>query len=76
MLTRGSFGLDQEEAEQIDERLEAPPSTGAADPAVTSPEHRPKLRSAIEQVVEADGKVMPAETESLELIRDVVSGDA
>ncbi len=37
MLTRGSFGLDQEEAEQIDERLEAPPSTEAADPTVTSP---------------------------------------
>lgn len=72
----GSFGLNDEETAQIERWLELPPPAEEVDPTMISPEHRQMILSALEQVVEADGKVVPAESESLQLFRDLMTGDA
>ena len=72
----GSFGLNDEENAQIEKWLELPPPAEEVDPTMISPEHRQVILNALEQVVKADGKVVPAESESLQLFRDLLSGDA
>ena len=69
----GSLRLTDGETAQVEQWLELPPRAEELDPTTVPPDHRQMILTAIEQMVAADGKVVPAESESLQLFRDLVS---
>ena len=55
-------------------QLELPPPADEVDPTTVPAAHRQLFLTTLETVVHADGKVVPAESESLQLFRDLMSG--
>ena len=75
MRISGRLNLTASEAEQVQKWLEMPPTAEELDPNGVPSEHRQLFLTTAEMVVNADGKVTPAEQESLTLFRDLLSGD-
>ena len=71
----GRLALTEQEAEKVEGWLEVPPAPDEVDPNDVPPEHRQLFLSAAEMIVQADGKVVPAESESIKLFRDLMSGN-
>gem|GEM_PF-969445 len=72
----GTFGLNEGETDQVKQWLELPPPIEEVDPTAVPHAHREVFLQMLEMVVKADGKVVPAELESLQLFRDLVAGGA
>jgi len=71
----GRLQLTEDETAQVQQWLALPPPIEEVDPTAVPSEHRQLFLTTLEMVVQADGKVVPAESESLQLFRDLMSGD-
>jgi len=72
MRITGSLKLTDEESKQVQQWLEVPPPADEVDPTKVPKEHRQLILSTAEMIVNADGKIVPAEQESLTLLRDLL----
>ena len=70
----GSFKLGETETNEVKKWLELPPPIEEVDPTSVPREHRQMFLTTLETVVQADGRVVPAELESLQLFRDLLAG--
>ncbi|MCK5940477.1 MAG: TerB family tellurite resistance protein [Planctomycetes bacterium] len=70
----GSLKLTESETDQVTKWLELPPPVEEVNPTKVPKEHRQMFLTTLEMIVKADGKVVPAESESLQLFRDLLSG--
>lgn len=71
----GRLLLTEDETERVRQWLEVPPNADEVDPNAVPPEHRQLFLDVAEVVVNADGRMVPAEREALTLFRDLLSGD-
>lgn len=74
MRIAGHLGLANDEVMQVKSWLQVPPTADELDPSSVPREHRELFLSAAELVAKADGRVVPAERESLALFRDLLRG--
>lgn len=72
MRISGSLQLTDTEAQQVKGWLDVPPPVEEVDPTSVPPAHRQLFLTTLEMVVQADGKVVAAESESLALFRDLI----
>ena len=72
MRIAGRLGLADDEAAQVAAWLKVPPNVEDVDPTQIPSEHRQMFLSVAELVVKADGRVVPAERDSLALFRDLM----
>jgi hypothetical protein len=72
MRIAGRLGLDEAEAAQVAAWLKVPPNVEDVDPTAIPSEHRKLFLSVAELVVKADGRVVPAERDSLALFKDLM----
>ncbi len=68
----GAMHLDDAEAKQVAGWLRVPPSPEDVDPTQVPRRHRELFLRAAELAVQADGRVVPAERETLALFRDLL----
>ncbi len=71
----GRLNLTEDETDRVRAWLEVPPPPDEVDPNGVPPEHRQLFLGVAEMIAHADGRVVPAERESLKLFRDLL-GDA
>ena len=71
----GHLRLSDDETRRVQGWLDVPPEADELDPNTVPPEHRQLFLTVAETIVKADGRVTPAEQESLKLFRDLLSGD-
>ena len=71
----GRMQLSADEQARVEGWLEVPPAADEVDPNTVPPEQRQLFLTAAEMAVQADGKVVPAESESLKLFRDMLAGE-
>jgi uncharacterized tellurite resistance protein B-like protein len=64
--------LDAEEAKHVEEWLKVPPKPEEVDPQRIPLEHRKLFLDTIKQAIAADGKIEPAERESLEVLEQLL----
>ena len=74
MRISGSLHLTDSEAKQVAGWLEVPPPIDEVDPTSVPPAHRQLFLTTLGMIVKADGKVVGAEHESMELFRDLIGG--
>ena len=67
------LGLSDAEVRQFQAWLETPPLAEEVDPALVPPQHRRLFLEAIEQALTSDGAVTPPESESLVLLRQLLT---
>ncbi len=75
MRISGRLQLTEDESKRVKEWLDVPPTAEEVDPNSVPPEHRQLFLTLAEMIAQADGKVVPAESESLKLFRDLLSGN-
>jgi len=75
MRISGSLNLTDTEAAEVKGWLDVPPPIEDVDPTSVPVAHRQLFLTTMEMVVNADGKVAGAESESLALFRDLMGGD-
>jgi len=68
----GYLHLKDPEVDQVAQWLRVPPSGEEVDPTSVPRAHREMFLRAAEKVVEADGRVVPAEKDALLLFRDLI----
>lgn len=73
MRIAGRLGLADAEVRQVAEWLRAPPAADDLDPTRVPIEHRRLFVDAARAIVEADGRVVPAERDSLALFRELLA---
>lgn len=64
--------FDQADRMQVSEWLQVPPPAGDVDPTQIPAAHRQQFLAAVRAVVSADGRVVPAERDSLELFEGLL----
>ena len=69
----GHLHLTDQEVAQVRKWLATPPSEDEVDPALVPKEHRQLFLRAAEMAVKADGRVVPAERDSLALFRAMLN---
>ena len=67
------LGLPDAEVRQVQAWLETPPPVEEVDPSLVPPQHRRLFLEAIEQALTSDGAVTPPESESLALLRQLLT---
>ncbi|MFT4841867.1 MAG: putative tellurite resistance protein B-like protein [Planctomycetota bacterium] len=72
MRISGNLQLTDAEAQRVKDWLDVPPPAEEVDPTSVPPAHRQLFLTTLEMVVQADGKVVAAESESLSLFRDLI----
>lgn len=72
MRIAGRMSLTEAEVAQVAQWLRTPPDVEEVDPTSIPPAHRKLFLQSAELVVKADGRVVPAETESLALFRELL----
>lgn len=75
MRMSGSLKLTDAEAGQVKGWLDVPPPIEEVDPTAVPIAHRQLFLTTMEMVVNVDGKVAEAESESLALFRDLTRRD-
>ena len=70
----GHLNLTDAETKQVAAWLQVPPNVEELDPTAVPPEHRQLFLRVMEMAVKADGRVVPAERDSLALFRDLMNG--
>lgn len=73
MRIAGHLKLGDAEVKQVKAWLTVPPPIDEIDPAGIPLAHRRLFLQAAEMAIKADGRVVPAETDSLQLFRDLLS---
>ncbi|MCA8964770.1 MAG: TerB family tellurite resistance protein [Planctomycetes bacterium] len=73
MRIAGHLALADDEVAQVKRWLQVPPPVDEIDPAMVPREHRELFLSAAELVAKADGRVVPAERDTLALFRDLLA---
>ncbi len=68
----GRLNLSDTEARQVAAWLEVPPASDEVDPASVPRAHRELFVKTAELVTQADGRVVPAERDAVELFRDLL----
>jgi hypothetical protein len=76
MRIAGRLGLTAAESQQVSEWLQVPPNVEEIDPTAVPASHRQLFLQAAELAIKADGRVVPAERDSLALFRDLLDSDA
>lgn len=66
------YELDGSERDRIVEWLAVPPPPEEIDPTDIPKEHRQLFYEAAKRMVEADGRVVPGETDSLAMFRELL----
>ena len=74
MRIAGALRLSDAEVEHVKQWLDVPPDPDEVDPNRVPAAHRELFLKMAEMVVGADGKVVPAERDSLALFRDLLAG--
>ncbi len=74
MRIAGRLNLTDAEVKQVAAWLQVPPNVEDLDPDSVPREHRQLFLQAAELAVKADGRVVPAERDSLALFRDLLAG--
>jgi len=74
MRIAGRLALTDAELKQVEQWLRLPPNVEEVDPTSVPKAHRQLFLQAAELVAKADGKVVPAEKDSLALFRDLLEG--
>lgn len=72
MRIAGRLALTEVETKQVEQWLRVPPNIDEVDPAAVPVAHRQMFLQAAELVAKADGRVVPAERDSLALFRDLL----
>lgn len=72
MRMSGHLKLTEAETAQVQGWLQVPPPIDEVDPASVPPAHRQLFLTMMEMAAKADGKIVPAESESLKLFRDLM----
>lgn len=72
MRIAGRLGLTDVESQQVQRWLQIPPPIDEVDPSQVPPEHRALFLNAAEMAIKADGRVVPAERDSLALFKDLL----
>lgn len=72
MRIAGHLHLDDAETEQVRAWLRVPPPAEELDPASIPRAQRELVLAAAQKVVEADGRVVPAERDALATFRDLL----
>jgi hypothetical protein len=72
MRIAGHLALGDAEVEQVKQWLKVPPPAESVDPTLVPLAHRRLFLQAAELVTQADGRVVPAEQDSLALFRDLL----
>lgn len=73
MRIAGRLGLSDAEFAEVKQWLVVPPKVEELDPALIPREHREMFLAAAEMIVQADGKVVPAEADLLAVFRDLLA---
>lgn len=74
MRIAGRLALHDSEVAQVAQWLQVPPDPEDVDPTSVPKEHRQLFLQAAELAVKADGRVVPAERDSLALFRALLDG--
>ena len=72
MRIAGQLNLTGDETERVQQWLAVPPPVDEIDPTAVPAEHRQLFLTLAEMAVNADGKVVPAERESLALFKSLL----
>ena len=72
MRAAGRLELTNDETAQVREWLRVPPEAEEVDPTKIPVEHRRLFLQAAEAAIRADGRVVPAERESIALFRELL----
>ncbi|HEX6810141.1 MAG TPA: TerB family tellurite resistance protein [Planctomycetota bacterium] len=72
----GHLHLTDDEMEQVKQWLAVPPPEDEVDPTEVPRAHRELFLEAAKLAVEADGRVVPAERDSLGIFRDLLRSPA
>jgi tellurite resistance protein len=72
MRIAGHLGLSDAEVAEVKGWLATPPSPDEIDPTTIPHEHKEMFLSVVEMVATADGRIVPAERDSLVLFRDLL----
>lgn len=73
MRIAGHLHLTDEEVQQVKEWLAVPPTVDEVDPTSVPRRHRELFLQAAKLAVEADGRVVPAERDSVAIFEDLVA---
>jgi hypothetical protein len=73
MRIAGYLHLTDDEVRQVKKWLAVPPREEEVDPTTVPRKHRELFLEAAKLAVEADGRVVPAERDSIALFRDLVA---
>ena len=74
MRIAGRLALNEAESRQVAAWLQVPPNVEEIDPASVPTAHRQMFLQAAELVINADGRVVPAERDSMTLFRSLLDG--
>jgi len=74
MRIAGRMALTEDELKQVAQWLQVPPNVEEVDPSAVPQAHRQLFLQAAELAVKADGRVVPAERDSLALFRALLDG--
>ena len=74
MRIAGRMALTDAETKQVASWLQVPPDVEEIDPSAVPKEHRQLFLQAAELAIKADGRVVPAERDSMALFRDLLDG--
>ena len=69
----GHLHLTDAEVNQVKRWLAVPPAADEVDPGAVPKQHREMFLQAARLAVEADGRVVPAERDSLAIFRDLLA---
>lgn len=72
MRIAGRLALTDAETKQVANWLQVPPDVEEIDPTTVPKEHRQLFLQAAELAIKADGRVVPAERDSMALFRDLL----
>jgi hypothetical protein len=73
MRIAGYLHLTDDEVRQVKQWLAVPPREEEVDPTTVPKRHREMFLAAAKLAVEADGRVVPAERDSLKLFKDLLA---
>ena len=72
MRAVGRMGLGNDDIKKVEGWLKAPPPADEVDPTTIPKEHRKAFFEAIVAIARADGRMVPAERDQLELFRELL----
>ncbi len=72
MRAVGRMGLGNDDVKKVEAWLKFPPPADEVDPTTIPPSHRQAFFDALVAIARADGRMVPAERDQLELFRELL----